>query len=280
MTRVFISYRRADSRADAEAIVEALGARRGLSHKRGVVFLDEKSIEPGEDWRQRLTSEVAGADWLVALIGPQWLAPAADGRPRILQRDDLVRVEIASALKAGTPILPVRVGGGEVPDVWQLPRDVAMLTRVQALTWPQDAARITSTVNKRARLPGVLVPPALVGTWVHAQATLGATYEFSADGTYSHMGVTEQRSPGEVYRFEIWEEGVAVVSKDRLSLQPFRASASQSSSDGSRPSYKDSARELVNRELRWQVGGGGAPVLQLETASGEVTRFEFQGRLD
>ena len=176
MTRVFISYRRADSRAAAEAIVEALGRRGRLTRKQGVVFLDETSIEPGEDWWQRLTSEVARADWLVALVGPQWLVPAADGRPRIHQRDDLVRIEIASALKAGTPILPVRVGGGEVPDVRQLPRDVAMLTRAQALTWPQDAARITSTVNERARLPGALVPPVLVGTWVHAQATLGATY--------------------------------------------------------------------------------------------------------
>jgi hypothetical protein len=246
MARVFVSYRRADSSRAAGEIVAVLERRRGLIGRRSVVFRDETSINPAEDWRQRLMNEVESCDWLVAVIGRHWLGAGADGQPRIHHRDDMVRIEVATALRSGIPVLPLTVDGARVPDIREVPRDIAMMTRQQGLQWPEDSGRLVATIKTHAKARRPPVPTSLLGTWVHAEPTLGATYEFSSDRTYSHMGVTEQHSPTEDYRFEIWEEDVATVDADRLVLQPFRAEATQFSSDGSRPSYEASPRELVD----------------------------------
>jgi hypothetical protein len=61
--------------------------------------------------------------------------------------EDFVRSEIAAALSRGTTVIPVLVGGAEMPTGAQLPADLAAFARCQAVTiqdhvFDEDAARL------------------------------------------------------------------------------------------------------------------------------------------
>jgi hypothetical protein len=55
------------------------------------------------------------------VIGPRWFAVAPDGRQRILNEADPVRVEIETALREHVPVLPVLVDDATMPAVHELP---------------------------------------------------------------------------------------------------------------------------------------------------------------
>ena len=67
--RIFVSYRREDSRGQAGRMNDRLASEFGQSN----VFMDVDSIPLGVDFVQRLHAEVARCDVLLAVIGPQWL---------------------------------------------------------------------------------------------------------------------------------------------------------------------------------------------------------------
>ena len=106
--RAFISYRGDDSLGVASALAREL--ERVLIS--GTVFLDHRSLEPGEPWPPRLRTEVQQADVVLLLIGPRWLTlQASDGIRRLDDPDDWVRQEIEVALEARRPVIPVLVDG-------------------------------------------------------------------------------------------------------------------------------------------------------------------------
>ncbi|NDJ79155.1 MAG: toll/interleukin-1 receptor domain-containing protein [Chloroflexi bacterium] len=88
-TAIFISYSRRESSAFAMLILARIKAALGLEP-----FLD-MSIEPGDDWQERLQSEVEHAEYFIALIGPATL------------ESDYVRQEIAWAMQTGAMVFPV-----------------------------------------------------------------------------------------------------------------------------------------------------------------------------
>jgi hypothetical protein len=69
---VFISYRRDDAAADANAIARLIKERVGEDE----VFFDTSSIAPGQSWPDRLKDEVLGAKYVIAVIGPEWVRMA------------------------------------------------------------------------------------------------------------------------------------------------------------------------------------------------------------
>lgn len=82
-----------------------------------------------------IRDQIARCDALVALIGRSWLrATDRQGRRRLDLIDDLVRIEIASALRLGKRVIPVLVGAGAVmPTEELLPDDLKPLVRRNAL---------------------------------------------------------------------------------------------------------------------------------------------------
>jgi hypothetical protein len=96
MARIFISYRRRDSAYVAIDVRDALQARFGADS----VFFDVDNIPFGADFRQYIGNAVGQCDVLLVLIGDQWLPSTDDqGRRRIDDPSDYVRIEIESALK-------------------------------------------------------------------------------------------------------------------------------------------------------------------------------------
>jgi hypothetical protein len=123
--KVFISYRRADSKAYAGRIYDRLVEQFG---KEGI-FKDVDSIPAGHDFRAVLSKAVDECDILLSLIGPTWAtAKSADGSLRLMDPDDFVRIEIETALSHNdTLVIPVLLDNTPMPSPDQLPESLAAL---------------------------------------------------------------------------------------------------------------------------------------------------------
>jgi hypothetical protein len=126
VSRIFISYRREDTSASASRIYEWLSERYGDDQ----VFMDVDTIEPGLDWAQAIDRAVGSADLVLALIGADWLAEL--NRRLEGGGDDPMRHELETALARDMRVIPVLVGGAEMPRPEDLPPDLAPLTRRHA----------------------------------------------------------------------------------------------------------------------------------------------------
>jgi hypothetical protein len=128
--KVFISYRREDTAAAAGRVYDRLA--RVLAKPN--VFFDVSTIAGGEDFVQRIASEIANSDAALELIGDKWLDQSAPGgRARIFEPDDYVRAELRATLSRPVLVVPVLVGGAHMPKAEQLPEDVKAITTKNAL---------------------------------------------------------------------------------------------------------------------------------------------------
>ena len=127
--RIFVSYRQQDTAWPASALYQRLVERFGEQH----VFKDIDNIRLGEDFVQKITDEVEKCDILLALIGNGWLLPDENGRRRIDEPNDFVRLEIKTALDRNVMLIPILVDGASMPSADNLPSDINALVRRQAL---------------------------------------------------------------------------------------------------------------------------------------------------
>lgn len=147
--RVFISYRRQEASWLAGRLYERLAARLGDDQ----VFMDVDTIAPGLDFAEVITEAVSTCEVLLAVIGPTWLtATDEDGQRRLDDPDDIVRVEIAAALKRGIRVIPILVEGATMPRRQQLPEDLVTLARRHALglrheSFRADADRLSAAIE-------------------------------------------------------------------------------------------------------------------------------------
>ena len=129
-TKVFISYRRDDSRYQARMIHAAFCKTLPSDH----VFIDVDSIALGANFQKILKDSVDQCEVLLALIGPGWIDagdPKTKGR-RLDNPSDFVRIEIGEALARDIPVVPVLLDGTHMPDVALLPDDLKELVDRQA----------------------------------------------------------------------------------------------------------------------------------------------------
>jgi hypothetical protein len=150
--RIFISYRRAEAEYPAGWLYDRLVTRFG----RDQVFKDVDSIELGDDFAAVIADAVGSCDALLAVIGPQWLTIAAeDGRRRLEDPNDFVRLEIEAALDRNVRVIPILIGSARMPRPDQLPASLASLARRQALElspnrFRSDTGRLLRVLNKMA----------------------------------------------------------------------------------------------------------------------------------
>jgi len=128
--RIFISYRRQDTAGHTGWLRDRLAARFGDDQ----VFMDVATLEPGSDFPEAIRAELAVCDVLVAVIGPGWAtATDAQGRRRLDDSHDFVRVEVETALRRGVRVIPVLTEGAVMPGAEQLPKSLAGLVHRR---WP------------------------------------------------------------------------------------------------------------------------------------------------
>jgi uncharacterized RDD family membrane protein YckC len=118
MSGIFLSYRRDDSAGWAGRLYEHLVREWGAAH----VFIDIDAIAPGEDFREAIARTMHTCDVVMVIIGPNWVS-ARDrvGNRRLDDEGDTHRTEVVAALAADVRVIPVLVGGADMPPASQLP---------------------------------------------------------------------------------------------------------------------------------------------------------------
>ena len=151
--RIVISYRRVDTGGDARSLAEALERRFGNEN----VFLDIETIGPGEPFDRAIDRAVDSSDVLLALIGQHWLAVTDDeGRRRIDDPKDVVRVEILSALQRQLLVIPVLLEDATMPSEEELPPDLAPFSKRNAVElrgtkWKSDVESLVDDLAEERR---------------------------------------------------------------------------------------------------------------------------------
>jgi formylglycine-generating enzyme required for sulfatase activity len=128
--KIFVNYRRDDSAAHAlnvsQYLERAFGARN--------VFIDIDRMRAGQKFPEVLERRLAECKVMVTVIGPSWLNARDDNdRRRLDDPTDWVRLEIVRALARNITVIPVTVGGAELPKRSELPEELRPLLDYHAV---------------------------------------------------------------------------------------------------------------------------------------------------
>ena len=152
---IFLNYRRDDTEAYAGRLHESLTR----AFVPDPVFMDQFSVYPGEHWEWTIQQAVAHALVVICVIGPRWLDAVGNPPARRIDSDrDILRRELVAALDLGTPVIPLIVPRGVIPDVSQTPGELSELAELQvqeisARHWAADIDRLNRD-QPRARRAG------------------------------------------------------------------------------------------------------------------------------
>lgn len=144
MSAIFISYRRDDSSGYAGRLFDNLDQRFGRER----VFMDIETLEPGMDFVDGIDRAIKSCGAVIVLIGPNWTRAAdSDGRRRLDNPHDFIRLEITTAMNRDVRIIPVLVHGAGMPQEQELPEPLRPLCRLQACEisdnrWEFDVSRL------------------------------------------------------------------------------------------------------------------------------------------
>ena len=162
---IFVSYRRKESRHFAGRLSDSLAYRFG----EGQVFIDVDAIEPGVDFAEEISRAVAVCKVLLAIIGPTWLTAAdQQGRRRLDDPDDIVRLELEAALARDVRVIPILVEGAVMPTRQDLPESLVGLARRRALpirydSFRYDAERLVTAIERVLPTPGTVAVSTVPG---------------------------------------------------------------------------------------------------------------------
>ena len=116
--------------------------------------MDVTDIEAGVDFVEALQRAVGSCDVLIAVLGREWLTcKDRNGRRRLDDPHDFIRLEIGTALARNVRVIPVLVEGAVMPSASELPPDLEGLTRRQAVElrdsrWNADVESLATVLDR------------------------------------------------------------------------------------------------------------------------------------
>lgn len=120
----FISYRRDDSADATGRIYDRLAAYFG----REAIFKDVDNLPIGVNFQDYLTDLMDDIGVVLVVIGKTWVSITDyQGRRRLEDPTDFVRLEVELALERNIPIVPLLVGGAQMPKGYELPASIRQL---------------------------------------------------------------------------------------------------------------------------------------------------------
>ena len=161
MSGIYLSYRRMEAAAYAGRLFDHLNRHFGPDS----VFMDIGSIASGQDFAQVIESALNACDVVLVLIGSTWTTSTGqDGRRRLDDPKDWVRLEVAAALRRNVLVVPVLIDGARIPDPASLPEELRPLCQRHAreLTdtrWSYDVGELVKDLEKTVRSSKKLKPP-------------------------------------------------------------------------------------------------------------------------
>lgn len=142
---IFISYRRGNDSGTTGRLADEL--KKTFDDDR--VFFDVDSIELGLDFIKVIEDRISKSDVLLAVMGQQWLdARDRDGKRRLDNPKDPVRIEIEAAINQNKRVIPVLIDDTKIPEPDSLPDSLRVLSGRNATTvsndrFRDDTARLT-----------------------------------------------------------------------------------------------------------------------------------------
>jgi hypothetical protein len=128
MSGIFLSYRRSDTQDIAGRIFDRLAER----FSREAIFKDVDSIPLGVSFPAFLEKTLKSSDVVLVLIGSTWLTCCnPDGKRRLDDPADFVRIEVETSLRLELPTIPVTVGSVPMPTPSDLPDPLQLLAERQ-----------------------------------------------------------------------------------------------------------------------------------------------------
>ena len=111
--KIFISYRRADSKY----VVDRIRDRLIEAYDEDAIFRDLESIPLGKNFSGVLKEATTTCDVMLVVIGPQWTTITDDqGNKRLFEPDDYTRLEVEAGLvNPKILVIPVLVMGARMP---------------------------------------------------------------------------------------------------------------------------------------------------------------------
>jgi hypothetical protein len=147
---IFISYRRDDSAGFAGRLYDRLVSRYGADR----LFMDIDTIRPGHDFADDIAAALSESAVCLVLIGRRWESiTLADGKRRLEDPNDFVRLEVAAAIREGLTVIPVLLEGALPPSPSSLPEELQALSRRQAIElsserWNYDVSRLALVLDE------------------------------------------------------------------------------------------------------------------------------------
>lgn len=130
-TNIFISYRKEDSKWNTQLLYDR------LSHyfPRKVIFKDFNTIKAGEDYRKVISEALKKCQVLLVIIGKSWVnSQDENGRQRLQNSEDLLRIEIETALSRNIRVIPILFDNITMPSQSLIPESLWPLLVKQSIS--------------------------------------------------------------------------------------------------------------------------------------------------
>jgi len=161
MDTILISYRREESAGHAGRIYDRLCEKFG----RDRVFMDVSAVEPGLDIAEAIDRTVGSCAVLLVVIDKKWLGCVdAAGQRCLDDPQDIVRLEVGTALRRKIRVVPVLVQDAAMPAESILPEDLRLLARrtpieISESHWESELSQLTGTLGRILNGTTAATPP-------------------------------------------------------------------------------------------------------------------------
>lgn len=155
MNRIFISYRSADGKKDADRLCADLSRLYGADQ----VFFDKQELRGGVAWRDAIEQTLGTRPVVLLLITPALLDEQhPEGGRRIDRDDDPIASEMRTARESGAVIVPLLTEGMLMPPVRDWPAALRFIPEAHALKlrtddWADDVERIVEDLTRHGIAP-------------------------------------------------------------------------------------------------------------------------------
>jgi TIR domain len=151
--KIFISYRRADSKY----VVDRIRDRLIDVYDEDAIFRDLESIPLGQNFSDVLKVATTTCEVMLVVIGPQWTSITDEqGNKRLFEPNDFTRLEVEAGLNnQKILVIPVLVMGARMPGVDEIPDTLVDLRLRNAISirndpdFTPDMQRLIDGINEQ-----------------------------------------------------------------------------------------------------------------------------------
>jgi hypothetical protein len=220
--QIFISYRHSDAQPSAGRLADDLRDYFGPEQ----IYRDIDSTRSGQDFMRQIQEALEGSRAVIVVLGPQWLSSRyPDGRRRLDDPEDPLRLEVEQSLARGIAVVPVLIDNATVPPAGELPTSLRTLVQLDAHRmsdehWAYDFGRLVETLERHGVVPSASATET-VPTDVKQALTSVKRYERSLQASRSRAYTTlvsavellrypkvKQNSESAQIIFTVWEQAI------------------------------------------------------------------------